>query len=146
MTRKKIKEEMVKRGESCFDYDLQLNKEGLVLCQREVSMRFNATTIPNLSCCNTTNPVENIWSTVVKYSQGKWLNQNYSTAWLIAVSIAIMGKSSDEHIQSYMENQLGVSTTQQQIIYRERKKIDQERKKKIRNLKNPYSLESTGKL
>ena len=64
-----------------------------------------------------------MWSQVVKYSQGKRLNQNYSTGWEAAVGAAVMAKSNpDDYIPSYMTNQLGTRTTMQQAGFRTRNK------------------------
>ena len=55
---KKVMKKMSERTNCRFDYDFQLNDEGITLCEREVDLRFNTSTIANLLCCDTTNALE----------------------------------------------------------------------------------------
>ena len=95
----------------------------MALVQREVGLRFNTTTVANLSHCNTTNAIESIWSQVVKHSQGKRLNQNYSISWEVCINIAIisMSLSNNLPVLTFIQNQMGVGSRELQLQFRERK-------------------------
>lgn len=81
----------------------------------------------------TTNQVESLWAQVTKYSQGKWLNQNYSELWEVSVGLAVLNKSNPSgYIKQLFMDELGLEESNQQALFRERREHHRQRKRKIK--------------
>jgi hypothetical protein len=114
------------------EYYLQLNQKGLVRALREVTLRYNRVSIPQLAKKYTTSPVESLWSKVAQMSQGKRLNQNYSEFWEVAVAIAILSRSDPgKYIQSLYIDSLNLSESHSQKSYYRVKEMERHKSEKI---------------
>ena len=114
-------EEMVEKGYSRFEYSLQLNQKGMVRVLHEVTLRYNRKSIPTLAKCHTTNQVESLWNQVIKYSQGKRLNQNYSELWEVGVGIAVLNKSDPSKFILSLFTSLGLPESTNLASYRKKR-------------------------